>query len=530
MTGDRVGVLNENLVADDTVACCQVRRRALDGCHQLLPVIQKRKLCAAAAAACATMVVRIPNCAATRGATQPPKAIASSEYLEEDLEAIAVASQARSLVNMSHQDLATVRRHAWSVVCQQEEAVIAKQSIAELKSGSASLGRIAQQLAKLPHRMPQHVHLLALFPVCNVPAVHRMLQDAMNAIRPSDFSVFHHDAMGTSSGHFRAFARHAWYSRSSQIVHRSFRTNGSSCINVGWISAMSYIVAGAGSQSGYTHLWKFDADLHFGLFSFQAFRALLAFGAPFLAQPAILPKAKGLRSTDRNGLQALYMSTQRTRSVGPTYAVAGRERLQGRACIKDVDKPLDPRRTPYKGRVRFLDDIETMCPCIDAILLRALLAAIQLLDPANEIGLSEIMNRIAMAAADASRAAGSPRPAGLVLDYTPLVHMDTRLRNWMNGTYTEVKANLSCPRSRVRPEMPPGAWRHLMPSSWPRIRAGFLDVSANHTFSHISFHARASVLRKLPTHAFGSETKMHADTALSSPPVTSYPSSRVSRG
>ena len=47
------------------------------------------------------MVVKIPNCAATRGATQPPKAIASSEYLEEDLEAIAVASQARSLVNMS---------------------------------------------------------------------------------------------------------------------------------------------------------------------------------------------------------------------------------------------------------------------------------------------------------------------------------------------------------------------------------------------------------------------------------------------
>ena len=392
------------------------------------------------------------------------------------VEAYAVASRVRALINSSRQDLFTVRRRAGEVLRQQANAAAPNELAADLERARAALASIAQQLTEFPSRMPWRVHILALFPAYNIPAVHRRLQGAMDAIHPSDFSVFHYDALGTSSSQFRAFARHEWYSRSNQIVHRSFGSNASTCINVGWVAAMSYMIDGAGSRTGYTHLWKFDADLDFGLFSFPAFRALLAFGAPFLSQPAILPMAKGTRSSDRSELQALYVSTHISKKVGPTYAVAGRERLRERMWVNEVDKPFDARR-PYKGRVRCFDDIETMCPCVDAGLLRAILGAIRSLDPANEIGLSEVMNRIAVAAADASRAAGSPRPAGLVLDYTPLVHTDSKLRNWLNGAYTEVKTNITCPRRRVRPEMPPGAWKHLMPSSWPNIRAGFLDVS-----------------------------------------------------
>lgn len=388
-------------------------------------------------------------------------------------DAVTVASRVRLLINESRQDLFNVRRRAVHALDVQANLIANSTD----RTGKSALARIDQQLTALPHRMPGPVYMLALFSASNVHAVHCSLQHAMHAIRPSDFSVYHYDALGTASANFRAFSSQPWYSDSSQIKHRSFGTNKSTCINVGWLAAMSYILDNPeGIGAGYTHLWKFDADLEFALFSFQAFQALLGFNAPFMSQPAILPMAKGMRSSDRNELQALYSPTRITKRFGPTPAVAGRERLILRGWTNETDKLFDPQH-PYAGRVRARDDIETMCPCIDTILLPAMRAAIQPLDPANEIGMSEIMNRIAAAAADASRDAGSPRPAGLVMDYTPLVHTDSHLRDRVTAKQGGEKG-VSCPRLRVRPELPPGEWQRHMPRSWPRVRAGFFDVSA----------------------------------------------------
>ena len=124
---------------------------------------------------------------------------------------------------------------------------------------------------------------------------------------------------------------------SPQIVHRSFRTTESPCINVGWLAAMSYVLDGDGRHVGYTHLWKFDADLEFGHFNFRAFAALVAFGAPFVSQPAILPQHKGMRSSDRSELHALFAPTHYTNKVGPTAAVTGRERLVKRGWANRLD-------------------------------------------------------------------------------------------------------------------------------------------------------------------------------------------------
>ena len=90
--------------------------------------------------------------------------------------------------------------------------------------------------------------------------------------------------------------------------------------------------------------------------------------------------------------------------------------------------------------------------------------------------MSEIVNRIAVAAAEASAAASSRRPAGLVFDYTPLVHRDTRLRG---GLASHLGAAAACPRRRVHPELAPGPWRHLLSIGPVELPAGHASAAGN---------------------------------------------------
>lgn len=154
---------------------------------------------------------------------------------------------------------------------------------------------------------------------------------------------------------------------------------------VSQLSALRYVIdSPAGRRAGYTHLWKLDSDLDFGLFHLPAFTALLAFSAPFASQPAILPMARGLRSTDRMSLQARFAGSQWQRTGGPTLEVLGRSRLDDHgAWTLAVDEQAS---RPYSGRSRAPADIETMCPCLDAALLPAVRAAIAPLHASNEIG------------------------------------------------------------------------------------------------------------------------------------------------
>ena len=360
------------------------------------------------------------------------------------------------LVNVSQSSLNCVQKHAIAV---------ASTKATECYTPFAS---IAHSLRRLPTRMADGdpPNILMLFPANNLPSVHSSLRAALDALRVSNFSIFHYDSSGHGDANYLAFASASWYSSTHQIVHRSFRSV-SGCINEGWLAAARYLLDGAGAQSGYTHLWKTDSDLDFRLFDFAAFRALLGYRAPFLSQPAILPAARAGRASDRMSLGTQFVPGKYGGGEKPTRAVLGRTRLTENAALRRSIRDIDSGKV-YYGRNRLSEDVESMCPCVDALLLPALYEAMRTLDSRNEIGMSELMNRIAVHFAESAKGASKAnshallRPAGLVFDYTPLIHNNTRLRDQPVAKLRATSMTVTCPRSRVMPELKAGDWKDQM--------------------------------------------------------------------
>lgn len=106
------------------------------------------------------------------------------------------------------------------------------------------------------------------------------------------------------------------------------------------------------------------------------------------------------------------------------------------------------------------------------------------MDTRNDVVAGEAINTIAQAFGDAAiRAAAKAaqarprRPAGLVFDYVPLIHRDSRRLGW--GSRTRIEKNQTkCPRSRLDGrfglgEHPHhGKWRETFEQSITRLGSG----------------------------------------------------------
>lgn len=322
----------------------------------------------------------------------------------------------RQLVNRSVSEL---RRSSW------EAEKVGQKGL--YPSALQRLQHIQGLLAMAPNTMRGPMRWLILVMVESRPQSRDDLRAMMAALPRSDFSVYHYDCYSEQDPNCLDFARQRWYS--SRVVHRGFVT-GSGCTVEALKNTITWMIH-EGGVGRYTHLWKIDSDLEFGLFSYNAFRALVAHRAPFLAQPAILPWKRGKRATDRRSLRARLWST-----AGPSLEVMGRERL------------LMHTRPPF-------DDVEIMCPLIDARILPALAVAIEPMDTRNDVVAGEAMNTIAQAFADAVRHAPEVashlrprRPGGLVFDFVPLIHRDSRRLGWGSRTRSD-KNGTRCPRNRL---------------------------------------------------------------------------------
>lgn len=321
-----------------------------------------------------------------------------------------------SLVNKSVSELQNIR---WSA-----------RAVAEKSFEPASLTRlrdIQRQLATAPAAMSGRMRWLILVMVQDNQDCHADLRGMMNALPPSlaDFSVYHYDSRKSSDTGYQAFDSQDWYR--DRTVHRAFVT-GSGCTVEALKETIHWMLHGGGAGR-YTHLWKIDSDLAFGLFHHETFAALVAHRAPFICQPAIVPWMRGKRATDRASLRAQLAPL-------PTLQVLGRERL--------LLKVLPPK-----------DDVEIMCPLIDARILPAVATAIEPMDTRNDVVAGEAINTIAQAfalaanrLADAEGSTRPRRPGGLVFDFVPLIHRDSRLLGW--GSRTRASKNeTKCPRSRI---------------------------------------------------------------------------------
>ena len=346
-------------------------------------------------------------------------------------QSIALLEHVKELINASATRLQMVRWEADSVAA---AAASDSNSLATPSTTAyMALRAIQEELAHLPASITGQMRWLALVMVRDTHECHKLLRGMLRAL-PVDFSVYHFDAAHERDASYRAFARQAWYSSppvgaSGQVVHRAFR-GGSGCILESLQKTIAWMLTGS---TGYTHLWKIDSDLDFRLFHYRAFRALVAHRAPLLSQPGILPYKKGRRATDRASLIARIAPT----ASGPaTLEVSGRPRVLSKGT-----------------RVR--DDVEIMCPLIDVALLPALYAAVAPMDTRNDFAASDAMNVIAREAARTAPGPWPPvngdlipqaqRPAGLVFDFVPLIHRDTRLVGWGRDALKLVNGT-RCPR------------------------------------------------------------------------------------
>ena len=277
----------------------------------------------------------------------------------------------------------------------------------------------------------------------------------MNALPVSlaDFSVYHYDSRTAMDVGYQGFDEHDWYR--DRVVHRGFVT-GSGCTVEALKETIKWMLHGGGSGR-YTHLWKIDSDLGFGLFSL-----------PGLRGTGCSSCALSLPASDRtvDAWQARYRSSFVRAQLAPfpTPHVLGRERLL---------LPVTPPK----------DDVEIMCPLIDARILPAVAVAIEPMDTRNDVVAGEAINTIAQAFARVARARaiaeGSTRPqrpGGLVFDYVPLIHRDSRLLGW--GSRTRASKNETrCPRGRIDGRF--GRGNHPRHGKWRSVFANATSVGTD---------------------------------------------------
>ena len=286
------------------------------------------------------------------------------------------------------------------------------------------------------------------------PDVRAALRLQMSAL-PCNYSVYHFDAKGPDDAHYRAYAAEAWYSQSAQVVRRAFVT-GTGCQVEAIKEVLAWLLGPSHPARGYTHLWLLDSDIDFRLFSYPAFKALVSYRRPFLCQPAMLPTKRGRRATDRYSLKPSWTPS----------LPSGRERCKSRA------RPIP------------VDDIDNQ-PLIDAALFAPLYAAIKPLDTRNQVSQAQALNAIARAFGEAAASGGewppprepphylvppTHRPAGLVFDWTPVIHLDTRLLGWGQNAYKKqaTRGGTKCPRVKQGP--PIGEWRTAAEPVLRRLR------------------------------------------------------------
>lgn len=228
------------------------------------------------------------------------------------------------------------------------------------------------------------------------------------ALSPLSLHVHHFDAAGEADANFLAFAQLPWYTTAfanSHVRRRFFYADGG-CKSEIWRRSIRAVLTPGADPVPYTHVWFVDTDLDFrpGIFHLAAFQALVAHTAPLVAQPAILPKAKGRRASD-------YWSLAAT----PSAKVTGRERVSSKTCAH-----------------RCADPIEVQCPLIDARLLSSFYGTtmpfVATQDTLQQWALNRIAFHVARALGEAhGNGTTRRRPAGMVYDWVPLVHAELGL-------------------------------------------------------------------------------------------------------
>ena len=376
-----------------------------------------------------------------------PPAAASSSCGAPDEDTLAVYGRVNRILSSApsgwHDELRFAARFAASSSD--------KPSVKTLRTIQSELARLTPMSTEGSWEMKP----LVMTMVDSQPEIRSALREQISAL-PCDFSVYHYDCDGEKHPHFRFYAASPWYVESKKVIRRAFVT-GTGCHVEATKEVLVWLLHGPPRAATYTHLWLVDNDINFGLFSYDAFRALVSHRRPLLCQPAMLAPRRGRRATDRSSLIVNYTTTH----------------SGGRLRLTD---------TTHTNKV--LDDVDNQ-PLIDSALFAPLLAAIEPLNTRNQVFQARAMNIIAR---DLAIDAGlwpphtrvltqrpphhlkvpPYRPAGLVFDFTPAIHMDTRLLGWGANAYKRDNGT-RCPRIPQGPGL--GEWKKAAEPALQKLTA-----------------------------------------------------------
>ena len=187
---------------------------------------------------------------------------------------------------------------------------------------------------------------------------------------------------------------------------------GSGCKLAFWVHA---IEAAKQSSASYTHVWFVDNDLSVRHFHKRAFEALVRHNAPLVCQPGILARASGARGSDHALCNARFASgaARMDNFYSLAYDFRGR-RLRA---------PADVARNSLAWSI---GGVEVMCPLLDCRLLDAFHKVVRTFDDRSDWACERVFNQLATEFAAYAASLNVPRVSKLVLDFVPLIHMDTR--------------------------------------------------------------------------------------------------------
>jgi hypothetical protein len=340
-----------------------------------------------------------------------------------------------------------------------------------------SLQQVQNTIAELPPVVERAMLWLVVVSVSATPqGAHEDAEDIITTLLQSggcELHVHHFDATSESDPAYQSYMQLEWYRRARPRFRRVFFRTETGCKLEQWRESMRLLLS-TSSASRYTHVWFLDSDLRFGLFDMPAFRALVAHTAPVLAQPGIVSYKHGARATDYWSLNARLYGN-----------VLGRRRIIGlekdilRTPVEVQAPLLDMRMVPafHKSTMHYdtrLDSPQQRALNRVAWKLAQLLHPLPRARPQCNVTSAKTSAAPSAVVSWASRTATlqiaqldqvAERPAGLVYDWTPLIH-------------------------RWRGRLPPKRGRRGPPHGPPAIPATLKLAhnigSQEHGFQHIS--------------------------------------------
>lgn len=229
----------------------------------------------------------------------------------------------------------------------------------------------------------------------------------LNTFADYDFYVYSYacETEEALAAHRHALKKH----RNLAMLHHKVK---SGCKLAFWVHA---IEAAKRAKTSYTHMWFVDNDLDTRHFHKSAFEALVRHNAPLVCQPGILARKSGARGSDHPLCEVQFkaLASRAKNFYSLRYDLRGR-RLRS------------PRSAAQNSLSWQIGGVEVMCPLIDCRLIDAFHRIVATFDDRSDWACERVFNQLATEFAQYSSSQNVPRVDKLVLDFVPLIHMDTR--------------------------------------------------------------------------------------------------------